>query len=57
MAFVTGPDGAVHEPDPDQRQSMGMLISLAIAFVVTPWLALKLMRRHAHGGTATGRTS
>jgi multidrug efflux pump subunit AcrB len=29
--------------------SMGMLISLGIAFTVTPWLALKLMRQHKHG--------
>jgi multidrug efflux pump subunit AcrB len=28
--------------------SMGMFISLAIAFVVTPWLALKLMKSERH---------
>jgi multidrug efflux pump subunit AcrB len=29
--------------------SMGMFISLAIAFIVTPWLALKLMKPNVHG--------
>jgi multidrug efflux pump subunit AcrB len=43
------PDGAVHEPDPINA-SMGMLLSLAIAFIVTPWLArlwMKAWRRPA----------
>jgi multidrug efflux pump subunit AcrB len=31
--------------------SIGMLISLAVAFVVTPWLTLKIIGSHAaHGG-------
>ena len=34
--------------------SIGMLISLAVAFIVTPWLALRLLAWHAavHGGAA-----
>jgi multidrug efflux pump subunit AcrB len=28
------------------NSSLGMALSLAIAFTVTPWLALKLMREH-----------
>ena len=40
MAFVTGLMGPYMSPIPINA-SMGMLISLAIAFVVTPWLALQ----------------
>jgi multidrug efflux pump subunit AcrB len=46
MAFVTGLMGPYMSPIPINA-SIGMLISLAIAFVVTPWLALKaLSRKH-----------
>jgi multidrug efflux pump subunit AcrB len=47
MAFVTGLMGPYMSPIPINA-SMGMLISLAIAFVVTPWLALRLLGVHAH---------
>ena len=43
MAFVTGLMGPYMSPIPINA-SMGMLISLAIAFTVTPWLALKVFR-------------
>ncbi|MCI0509921.1 efflux RND transporter permease subunit, partial [Chromohalobacter sp.] len=54
MAFVTGLMGPYMSPIPINA-SLGMFISLAIAFVVTPWLALKLLGgKHAsdsgHGG-------
>ena len=49
MAFVTGLMGPYMSPIPINA-SLGMLISLAIAFVVTPWLALKLLRRGHHAG-------
>ena len=49
MAFVSGLMGPYMSPIPI-NSSMGMAISLAIAFVVTPWLAAKLLRRH--GATA-----
>ncbi len=56
MAFVTGLMGPYMSPIPINA-SMGMLISLAIAFIVTPWLALKLLKHaatdaapHAAGG-------
>jgi multidrug efflux pump subunit AcrB len=49
MAFVTGLMGPYMSPIPI-NSSMGMFISLAIAFVVTPWLALKLMK-HGHHAT------
>ena len=47
MAFVTGLMGPYMSPIPINA-SIGMLISLAIAFVVTPWLALKLIKQSAH---------
>ncbi len=48
MAFVTGLMGPYMSPIPINA-SMGMFISLAIAFVITPWLALKMMKPVAHG--------
>ena len=52
MAFVSGLMGPYMSPIPI-NSSLGMAISLAIAFTVTPWLALKLMKSHgAHGGHA-----
>ncbi|MBS0319128.1 MAG: efflux RND transporter permease subunit [Proteobacteria bacterium] len=54
MAFVSGLMGPYMSPIPINA-SMGMLLSLAIAFIVTPWLA-RLWLRHlpagagAHGG-------
>ncbi len=45
MAFVSGLMGPYMSPIPINA-SMGMLISLVIAFVITPWLALKLIRPH-----------
>ena len=47
MAFVTGLMGPYMSPIPINA-SMGMLISLAIAFTVTPWLALKLLAHAPH---------
>jgi multidrug efflux pump subunit AcrB len=45
MAFVSGLMGPYMSPIPI-NSSLGMAISLAIAFTVTPWLALKLMKTH-----------
>jgi multidrug efflux pump subunit AcrB len=55
MAFVTGLMGPYMSPIPINA-SIGMLISLAVAFVVTPWLALKLAPRHyvAHAEAPAG---
>ena len=52
MAFVSGLMGPYMSPIPINA-SLGMALSLAIAFTVTPWLALKLMRggHGAHGGS------
>ncbi|OYY85853.1 MAG: multidrug transporter AcrB [Acidovorax sp. 28-64-14] len=52
MAFVSGLMGPYMSPIPINA-SMGMLLSLAIAFVVTPWLARLWMKVHpAQGGSA-----
>jgi len=48
MAFVSGLMGPYMSPIPINA-SLGMAISLVIAFTVTPWLALKVMRQHKHG--------
>ncbi len=47
MAFVGGLMGPYMRPIPINA-SVGMLISLAVAFVVTPWLAYRLLRHHMH---------
>jgi len=56
MAFVTGLMGPYMSPIPINA-SMGMLISLAIAFTLTPWLALRIMHRthHPHAEGRGGR--
>jgi multidrug efflux pump subunit AcrB len=46
MAFVSGLMGPYMSPIPINA-SMGMILSLAIAFVVTPWLAQKWMKEGA----------
>jgi multidrug efflux pump subunit AcrB len=51
MAFVSGLMGPYMSPIPI-NSSLGMALSLAIAFTVTPWLALKLMKPHAAGHAA-----
>ena len=47
MAFVSGLMGPYMSPIPINA-STGMLISLIIAFVVTPWLAVKLLNHSKH---------
>ncbi len=46
MAFVSGLMGPYMSPIPINA-STGMLISLVVAFVVTPWLSYKLLQRQA----------
>ncbi len=53
MAFVSGLMGPYMRPIPINA-SVGMLLSLAIALTVTPWLSLKLLSRHAHAGGEGG---
>ncbi len=56
MAFVTGLMGPYMSPIPINA-SMGMLISLGVAFMITPWLALRLAPKGdgAHGDHGPGR--
>jgi multidrug efflux pump subunit AcrB len=54
MAFVSGLMGPYMSPIPI-NSSLGMALSLAIAFTVTPWLALKLMKPHSAHGLEAGR--
>ncbi|MCY0964031.1 efflux RND transporter permease subunit [Parathalassolituus penaei] len=49
MAFVSGLMGPYMSPIPINA-STGMLISLVVAFVVTPWLSYKLLKRHMPTG-------
>ncbi len=62
MAFVSGLMGPYMAPIPI-NSSLGMAISLLIAFTVTPWLALKLMKPHdtlgdhPHGAHTPGRAA
>ncbi|MEW6749643.1 MAG: efflux RND transporter permease subunit [Candidatus Latescibacterota bacterium] len=52
MAFVRGLMGPYMRPIP-VGASAAMIFSLLVAFVVTPWAALRLLRRsggHGHGG-------
>lgn len=46
MAFVTGLMGPYMSPIPINA-STGMFISLVVAFIVTPWMAYKLLKRQA----------
>jgi multidrug efflux pump subunit AcrB len=54
MAFVSGLMGPYMSPIPINA-SLGMLLSLMIAFVVTPWLSLRLMKPAA--GTHSSRVA
>ncbi|MFC3914592.1 efflux RND transporter permease subunit [Pseudaeromonas sharmana] len=57
MAFVSGLMGPYMSPIPINA-SMGMLLSLLVAFVFSPWLAGHLLHRHAQpAAQGTGDTS
>ncbi|HSR65281.1 MAG TPA: efflux RND transporter permease subunit, partial [Xanthomonadaceae bacterium] len=56
MAFVSGLMGPYMRPIPINA-SVGMLLSLAIALIVTPWLALKLLARHGAGDDAAAHAA
>ncbi|WP_297801204.1 efflux RND transporter permease subunit [Arenimonas sp. GDDSR-1] len=55
MAFVSGLMGPYMRPIPINA-SVGMLISLLIALIVTPWLSLKLLAKD-HGHHEDGKAS
>ncbi|NDU85899.1 MAG: efflux RND transporter permease subunit [Ferrovum sp.] len=52
MAFVSGLMGPYMSPIPINA-SMGMILSLTIAFMVTPWLA-RIWMKESHGNPAQG---
>jgi len=52
MAFVSGLMGPYMSPIPINA-STGMLISLLIAFIVTPWLSYKLLKEHVPTSVST----
>jgi len=52
MAFVSGLMGPYMRPIPINA-SAGMVLSLAVALIVTPWLAFRLLRRAHHHPEAT----
>jgi multidrug efflux pump subunit AcrB len=58
MAFVRGLMGPYMKPIP-VGASLAMVLSLFVAFIVTPWAAVLLLKRHAHepakAGTEEGR--
>ena len=54
MAFVGGLMGPYMRPIP-VGASAAMLFSLAVAFIVTPWAAVRLLRAESAHGHAHGR--
>jgi multidrug efflux pump subunit AcrB len=52
MAFVRGLMGPYMKPIP-VGASFAMLLSLFVAFIVTPWAAVKLLKPHAHSDSET----
>jgi multidrug efflux pump subunit AcrB len=57
MGFVRGLMGPYMEPIP-VGASAAMLFSLLVAFIVTPWASLRLLKRDAdHGHTGEGRAT
>lgn len=59
MAFVTGLMGPYMSPIPINA-SLGMVISLIVAFVITPWLTYRFLRKqtsaHHHNEESTAET-
>lgn len=55
MAFVSGLMGPYMSPIPINA-SMGMLISLLIAFIMTPWLSGHLLKEHKHHSNSEPHT-
>ncbi|WJG09911.1 efflux RND transporter permease subunit [Aliiglaciecola sp. LCG003] len=56
MAFVSGLMGPYMRPIPINA-STGMLISLAVAFILTPWLFLRLFKNQPHHATEETSTN
>jgi len=56
MAFVTGLMGPYMSPIPINA-SIGMLLSLLVAYILTPWMALKMMAHKCHEQGVTANNS
>lgn len=56
MAFVRGLMGPYMKPIP-VGASFAMLLSLLVAFVVTPWASVKLLKAHSSEGTHPAKVS
>ncbi|MDH5357793.1 MAG: efflux RND transporter permease subunit [Gammaproteobacteria bacterium] len=60
MAFVTGLMGPYMSPIPINA-SIGMLLSLLVAYILTPWMVLKMLSQqrqsHSHGNEAIQKNS
>ncbi len=56
MAFVTGLMGPYMSPIPINA-SIGMLLSLLVAYILTPWMALKMMANKRHEQSVTANLS
>jgi multidrug efflux pump subunit AcrB len=56
MAFVTGLMGPYMGPIPINA-SMGMLLSLLVAYILTPWMVLKMMANQSHSITSSSEAS
>ncbi|MFW5451218.1 MAG: efflux RND transporter permease subunit [Methylophagaceae bacterium] len=52
MAFVTGLMGPYMGPIPINA-SIGMLLSLLVAYILTPWMALKMLSKHRQTQSTT----
>jgi len=53
MAFVTGLMGPYMSPIPINA-SIGMLLSLLVAYILTPWMVLKMLAKQRHNNTHSG---
>ncbi len=53
LAFVSGLMGPYMRPIPINA-SAAMFFSLLVAFIVTPWVTLRLLGKQAHAGTEAG---
>lgn len=54
MAFVRGLMGPYMKPIP-VGASLAMILSLFVAFIVTPWAAVRLLKAHDHKAEGEGR--
>lgn len=54
MAFVRGLMGPYMKPIP-VGASLAMILSLFVAFIVTPWAAVKLLKAHSHNANESER--